>query len=89
MEFCGIHLTTILQAAHVISVQDISLKIIILKLWPHLPGANELKKMYRVVENIIFKMLAILLRPQWVKTKSDPLTHWPLGELDAILKLQF
>ena len=42
MEFCGIHLTTILQAAHEISVHGMSLKIIILKLWPHLPEANEL-----------------------------------------------
>ena len=43
MEFCGIHLTTILQAAHEISVHGMSLKIKILKLWPHLAGANELK----------------------------------------------
>ena len=42
MEFCGIHLTTILQAAHEISVHGI-LKITILKLRPHLPGVNELK----------------------------------------------
>ena len=42
MEFYGIHLTTILQAAHGISVHGMSLKFIILKLWPHIPGANEL-----------------------------------------------
>ena len=42
MEFYGIHLTTILQAAHEISLHDMSLKITILKLRPHLPGANEL-----------------------------------------------
>ena len=43
MEFCGIHFTIILQAAYEISVHGMSLKIIIFKLRPHLPGANELK----------------------------------------------
>ena len=42
MELCGIHLTAILQEVHELSVHDMSLKIIILKLQPHLPGANEL-----------------------------------------------
>ena len=42
MEFCGIHLATILQAVHEISLHGMSLKITILKLQPHPPGANEL-----------------------------------------------
>ena len=50
MEFCGIHLTTILQAAHEISVHGMSLKIMILKLQPHLPGANELIDEYSFLE---------------------------------------
>ena len=44
MEFYGIHLTTILQAAHEISLHGTSLKITILKLRPQLPGANELRQ---------------------------------------------
>ena len=57
MEFCGIHLTTILQEAHAISVHDIIFKIMILKLRPHLPEASELKghnsisKLARVANN--------------------------------------
>ena len=35
--------TAILQAAHEISVHGMNLKITILKLRPHLPGANEFK----------------------------------------------
>ena len=42
MAFRGIHLATILQAAHEILVHGLSLKIIILKLQPHLQGENEL-----------------------------------------------
>ena len=52
MEFCGIHLKTILQAVYEISVYDISFEIIILKLRPHLPGANELNGASRGISNL-------------------------------------
>ena len=42
VEFCGIHLTTILLVAFKASIHEMSSKIIFLKLQPHLPGANEL-----------------------------------------------
>ena len=44
VEFCGIHLTTILLLALKVSIHEMSSKITFLKLQPHLPGANELKK---------------------------------------------
>ena len=42
VEFCGIHLTTILLVALKVSIPEMGSKIIFLKLQPHLPGANEL-----------------------------------------------
>ena len=43
VEFCGIHLTTILLVALInVSNHEMSSKIIFLKLQPHLPGPDEL-----------------------------------------------
>ena len=39
VEFCGMHLTTILLT---VAIHEMSSKIIFLKLQPHVPGANEL-----------------------------------------------
>ena len=42
MRFCGINLRSISQSVSKLQFYEISLKILLLKLCPHLPGASEL-----------------------------------------------
>ena len=50
-EFCGIHITRILQEAFNISIHEMILKITLYELLSHLPEVNELSQLYYRMSN--------------------------------------
>ena len=75
VEFCAIHLTTILLVSLMVSIHGINSKIIFFKLQPHLPGANEVRMAY-VFQNKLPPPITVCFRSTTAYTLDSRMHIW-------------